>query len=127
MKTSPQARCAIAALSLMAATAALAHGADGVHLMGVVKTVDAASLSIETKDGKPATVRLDEETRFEQGGSTATASELQPGERVVVHAKKEAGGLRAQLVKFGKTPKQGAARGGADAGTAGPGHPHGAQ
>jgi hypothetical protein len=119
MKRPTHTWCATAALSVLVATAAFAHGADGVHLLGVVTAVDAASLSIETKDGEPVSVRLDEKTQFERSGSRATASDLRPGERVVVHAKKEAGGLKAQLVKFGKKPKQGASRSDADAGTRG--------
>ena len=86
---------------------ALAHGAGGVHLLGVVKTADAASVSLETKEGSTVTVRLDEKTRLERAGTPAQAAELQPGERVVVHAKKEDGGLVAQLAKLGK--KKGAA------------------
>ena len=105
MRYNPYSRCRTALLSLLVATGAMAHGADGVHLMGVVKGIETKSLSLETKDKKAVTVHLDEKTLYEKGGSPATAQELQPGERVVVHAKKESGGLRAELVKFGKSSK----------------------
>jgi hypothetical protein len=79
---------------------ALAHG-KGEHLLGTVRTAAETSLSMATKDGKVVTVLFDAKTKFESGGARATAKDVLVDQRVVVHARKEAGALVAELVKLG--------------------------
>jgi hypothetical protein len=79
----------------------LAQG-NGEHVLGKVHSVDEASLSVATQDGKRLTVGLDAKTRFEKSGEPATAKDLKIGERVVIHARREGSQLIAETVKFGK-------------------------
>jgi hypothetical protein len=83
---------------------ALAHG-SGAHIMGKVRAVHGSTLSVEEKGGKEQTIALDAKTRFEKSGSTAAVTDLQVGERVVVHARKDGDKLVAETVKFGERAK----------------------
>jgi hypothetical protein len=98
---------AAAAFFLSASATAFAHGGME-HLMGTVKSVSASSITVATKD-KDVEVLLDEATKYE---GAASAADLKPGERVVVHAKKAGTGLHAEMVKShavpGKKPAHGA-------------------
>ncbi|WP_309893671.1 DUF5666 domain-containing protein [Archangium sp.] len=101
----------VLALALLMPALALAHGKDGVHVMGTVKEVKQDTLVLETTDKKQVDVMTDPSTRYEKSGAAVTASDLKAGERVVVHGMKMSNGqLHAQLVKFGKPPAQGAAK-----------------
>ncbi|MBJ6764537.1 hypothetical protein JGU66_27520 [Myxococcaceae bacterium JPH2] len=109
------------ALALMTPAAGLAHGKDGVHVMGTVKEVKQNALVLETSDKKQQEVMTDPSTRYEKSGATATAADLKAGERVVVHGMKMSNDqVHAQLVKFGKPPAKGT---GADSGTPGESEP----
>lgn len=102
---------AVLALALLTPTLALAHGKDGVHVMGIVKEVKQDTLVLETTDKKQVDVMTDPSTRYEKSDVAATASDLEAGERVVVHGMKMSNGqVHAQLVKFGKPPARGAAK-----------------
>ena len=102
---------ALLALALLMPGLALAHGKDGVHVMGTVKEVKQDTLVLETSDKKQVDVMTDPSTRYEKSGVAATASDLKAGERVVVHGMKMNNGqVHAQLVKFGKPPAKGAAK-----------------
>ena len=102
---------ALLALALLMPGLALAHGKDGVHVMGTVKEVKQDTLVLETGDKKQVDVMTDPSTRYEKSGVAATASDLMAGERVVVHGMKMSNGqVHAQLVKFGKPPAKGAAK-----------------
>jgi hypothetical protein len=108
---------AVLTLALLTPTLALAHGKDGVHVMGTVKEVKQDTLVLETTEKKQVDVMTDPSTRYEKSGVASTASDLKPGERVVVHGKKMSNGqVHAQLVRFGKPPAKGAEkeRGGAE-------------
>ena len=98
---------AAAAFFLSASATAFAHGGME-HLMGTVKSVSASSITVATKE-KDVEVQLDEATKYE---GAASAAELKPGERVVVHAKKAGAGLHAEIVKsraaHGEKPARGA-------------------
>ncbi len=99
---------AVVALALLTPALALAHGKDGVHVMGTVKEVKQAALVLETSDKKQQEVMTDPGTRYERSGVAVTASDLKPGERAVVHGMKMNNGqVHAQLVKFGKPPAKG--------------------
>jgi hypothetical protein len=106
---------AVLALALLTPAMALAHGKDGVHVMGTVKEVKQDALVLETSDKKQQEVMTDPGTRYEKSGVAVTASDLKPGERVVVHGMKMKNGqVHAQLVRFGKPPAKdtGKAQGG---------------
>lgn len=104
-------RLAVLTLALLAPTLALAHGKDGVHVMGTVKEVKQDTLVLETADKKQVDVMTDPSTRYEKSGVASTASDLKPGERVVVHGMKMSNGqVHAQLVKFGKPPAKSPAK-----------------
>jgi hypothetical protein len=47
------------------------------------------------------TATVDSATKFEKGKGEATVKDVTTGERVVVHAKKEGGVLKAKVVKIG--------------------------
>ena len=95
-----------AALSLLVPLIAFAHG-GGDHVMGVVKSIDGKSITVETKDKKEVTLRLDGSTKFERAGASATAKDLSVGEKVVIHAEKSGDMLHAEMVKFGKSAGHG--------------------
>lgn len=78
---------------------ALAHGNEE-HLRGVLKSKDASSLVITTSAGE-ARVDTDANTRFEAAGKPASAEDAHVGQRVVVHASKHDGALRATRVQLG--------------------------
>ncbi|ATB46268.1 DUF5666 domain-containing protein [Corallococcus macrosporus] len=97
-------------LALLTPAIALAHGKDGVHVMGTMKEVKQNTLVVETSDGKQQDVMTDPNTRYEKSGVAVTAADLKAGERVVVHGMKMNNGqVHAQLVKFGKPPAKGPA------------------
>ncbi|QSQ17629.1 DUF5666 domain-containing protein [Myxococcus landrumensis] len=114
---------ALLALTLLAPAMALAHGKDGVHVMGTVKEVKQGTLVVETSEKQQEEVMTDASTRYEKSGADVTAADLKTGERVVVHGMKMKNGqVHAQLVKFGK-PKADAK--GAQPAPAAGGHDHG--
>ena len=92
---------------LTIASSARAHG--GVeHVMGTVKAIDESSITVTTKKGDQK-ISLDASTKFEKGTAAASAADVKPGARVVVHSKKSGEGLAAQVVKLGgAAPKKGA-------------------
>ncbi len=85
-------------LSVLFSTVGFAHGAG--HLKGVVASADGTQVAVTTEKKNPEVVSLDKETRFENGGKAATAADLAPGLRVVVHLRAGAKTPMAALVKF---------------------------
>jgi len=78
---------------------------EGGHdARGVVTSVGSQELTIKTKHGEE-TFLLTPETHFVKDGSPATAQDLKASDRVVVHAKKNAGRLEAMKVQF-KSPER---------------------
>ena len=85
---------------------AFAH--EGGHdARGVVTSVDAHELTLKTAQGEEKFI-LTPETQFVKDGSPATLQDLKASDRVVVHAKKKAGGFEAFKVQFrsAATPKK---------------------
>ncbi len=115
MKKMAMAIVTVLALSCLA-TRSFAHG-GGEHVMGRVAAVEAKALTVETTEKKRVTIVIDETTKFEKSGAAATAHDLSPGDRVVVHTAKpdKSGQLKAVLVKFGQ-PAEGGSPGGHDHG-----------
>lgn len=85
---------AVASVFSLTATPALAHG-GAPHILGTVKSVQSGSLTVETPRHKDVTVKLAPDTRYEQGKTAVTVKDVAPGERVVVHTRRENGGLTA--------------------------------
>ena len=89
-------------LGLFVAGGALAHGKDGVHLLGTLQKQEGTTLVVKTREGKAVEVMTAADTKVERAGTAISAEQLRLGERVVVHAKKMSNGLlHAQLVKVG--------------------------
>jgi len=89
-------------LGMLAAGGALAHGKDGVHLLGTLEKREGTTLVVKTREGKSVEVMTAGDTKVERAGTAISAEQLRVGERVVVHAKKMSNGmLHAQLVKVG--------------------------
>jgi hypothetical protein len=89
---------------LLAAAISVAH--EGMeHVMGTVKAISANSITVQTTGQEPreVTIALLPSTKFSMDGADTTAKALKIGQRVVVHAKPNAGKLEAAKVVFGKT------------------------
>lgn len=89
--------------SVVFATAAIAHE-GGQDTRGVVTAVSAQELTVKTSHGEEKFV-FTPKTQFVKDGSPATAEDVKAQDRVVVHAKKKAGGFEAFKVQF-TTPKK---------------------
>jgi hypothetical protein len=98
-------RIITALASLAFAATLLAHlGAE--HITGFVKSVDLHSLTVETLKHETVTVLLTAKTEGLKSTIKFNVQELKPGERVVIHAKKNAAGaLEAIEVDWGPKPK----------------------
>ncbi len=95
-----------ASVAVLLPAMVLAHE-GGEHFRGTVKSVSAQALTLSTANEGQITVQLDASTRFERSGTVSSWDRLVEGERVVVHAQKDASGkLTAQLVRFG-APRDG--------------------
>lgn len=90
--------------ALLVTGAVWAHGAGGAHLQGVVKEVGPKQLRVETTAGKVETIALTATTKLERDGKPLKLEDVKVGLRVVVHAKKVAAGLEAELVKLAPAP-----------------------
>ena len=76
---------------------------EGGHdARGIVTSVGSEALSIKTNRGEESFL-LTPQTEFVKDGAPATAQDVKALDRVVVHAKKNAGRLEAVKVQF-KSP-----------------------
>lgn len=71
------------------------------HVMGTVTEASAASVTVKSTDGKTVIVTIDSKTQFTKAGANVTAQDVKPGDRVVIHAKKDGDKLIAQTVQIG--------------------------
>ncbi len=92
----PRTCWATIAVALLA-SAALAHE-GGMHEKGTVKAITATSLELQTAQGEK-TFAITPRTEFVKGRAAAKASDLRPGDRVVVHARLKDGVLEATEVR----------------------------
>ena len=105
-RTIVRAAVAAAIAALTVCEAAHAHGAG--HLMGIAESVSADQLVVKDKAGATHEVRLGPETRYRNAaGAAAKASDVQSGDRVVVHLGGHDAGTPAKEVQFqhSKEPK----------------------
>ncbi len=79
----------LTALIVLLAALPLAAHEGGTHVMGTIKNVAEKSLTIETRDKKAIVVIIDEKTKLEKAGKSATAKDLKAGVRVVVDVEKD--------------------------------------
>lgn len=84
----------------VAGTFVLAHGGND-HIRGVVTTISAESVTVQTTDKAKATktLTLTAKTTFEQGGKPAHLSDLKVGDRVVIDVPEKTS--EALLIRFG--------------------------
>jgi Domain of unknown function (DUF5666) len=91
-------RASIALALALASAAAPAH--EGGHdVRGVVTAVSGEELKVKTSRGEE-TFALTAGTEFVKDGKPATAQDLKPSQRVVVHSKKQHGRFEAIKVQF---------------------------
>lgn len=89
----------IACVSLITA-AAIAHG-DEQHVIGTVASVTKDSITVKTPANALVTVAVVPQTTFSKNKSAAKLSDLNVGDRVVIHAKEPTEGkLVADTVQF---------------------------
>ena len=89
----------IACISLITA-AAIAHG-DEQHVIGTVASVAKDSITVKTAANALVTVAIVPQTTFSKNKSAAKLSDLNVGDRVVIHAKEPTEGkLVADTVEF---------------------------
>jgi hypothetical protein len=89
--------------AFVAAPAAWAHGGQE-HVMGTVSSVSATQVVVKTTKGVERTVQLTADTKIEKDGEPSTTAALRPGQRVVVHTRKQGDALTAVLIKTGGVP-----------------------
>lgn len=86
---------------LLGAVHAFAH-AGMEHVMGTVAAVTENSVTVETVKHTKVTVLMDPSTKFLNSNASASLQDLKVGDRVVIHAKKNADKkLMAAEVKWG--------------------------
>lgn len=90
--------------ALLVAGLAQAHG-DGPHVMGTLEAVHPDSVEVRTTAGENVSITLQPDTEVRRGTARATLSELQTGERVVVHTHKHGSHLMAVLIKVSSHSK----------------------
>ena len=94
-------RCILLALAgLLLVPLALAHGNEE-HVMGTVTKISASSITVQTTTNQTVEVAVNEKTKFDKSGQSATLHDLAVGDRVVIHAGKSGNKLTAHTVKFG--------------------------
>jgi hypothetical protein len=86
-------------LAVALCSAPLGAHEGGHDARGVVTSIGPQELTVKTARGEER-FGLTPETRFVKDGAPATAQDLKPSDRVVVHAKKKADGLEAMKVQF---------------------------
>jgi hypothetical protein len=88
----------VMALCAAAANPLPAH--EGGHdVRGTVTSVGPDQLTVKTSHGEEK-FALTSETEFVKDGAPATAKDLKPADRAVVHSKKKGGRLEAVKVEF---------------------------
>jgi Cu/Ag efflux protein CusF len=96
-----QAQAAVLALALGVGAAGVVMAHDGMEdIQGTVQKVDAKSVSVKTTKGKMMDVKLDASTEFTRGKAEAKQTDLQAGDKVVIHAMEMNGALTAHLVQL---------------------------
>jgi hypothetical protein len=89
----------------LAAVAAMAHGGEE-HVLGTVTKVTDKSITVKTTAKEPVTVNVAAATKFMKGKASAKITDLNVGDRVVIHATEGADEkLVADTVEFAAAAK----------------------
>ena len=89
----------------LAAAAAMAHGGE-VHVLGTVTRVTDKTITVKTTAKEPVTVNVVAATKFMKGKVSAKITDLNVGDRVVIHATEGADEkLVADTVEFAAAAK----------------------
>ena len=104
------------AMALMLVWSAMALAHNGIeHVLGTVKTLTAASITVETVKHEMTVIALDPMTVFLNKGEKASMKDLKVGVRVAVDTKDDASDKpHAITVKWGATLSGGKAATGMD-------------
>jgi len=94
----------LAATLFLTATPAVAHG-NLQHVVGTVAKVSADSVTITTNSGKTIDVVLAGDTKISKAGQAMQKTDIQVGDRVVIHAEMEDGKLSAHTIELGAGKK----------------------
>ena len=94
-------------LAVALGSASVSAHEGGHDARGIVTAVSSHELTVKTNHGEEKFI-LTPDTEFVKDGSPATAQDLKASDRVVVHAKRKAGGFEAFKVQFrsAATPKK---------------------
>ncbi len=76
---------AIVALLLTLSLMALPHGKEK-HVMGTVTSISDGSITVENTAKKSVIVDVNDQTKFDKSGASATLKDLMVGDKVVIHA-----------------------------------------
>ena len=100
-------RLAALTILLAAALTLFAHG-GAEHVIGFVRALAPGSVTVETLKHESVTILLTPKTESLKSGVKANLKELKTGDRVVIHAlKNAAGALEASEVEWGPAPAKG--------------------
>jgi hypothetical protein len=93
----------LAGLASLAFAAALAAHGGAEHVIGFVRAISPESVTVETLKHETVTVVLTAKTEAMKSGVKANVKEVKVGDRVVIHATKNAAGaLEASEVEWGR-------------------------
>lgn len=90
---------ALALLSLLVASAALAHGGHKHQFLGTVDSVAADELVVTTRENETITFKLTARTKYLKGTETASRDDLRNGSRVSITVEND--GRTVVTVKIG--------------------------
>lgn len=90
----------VALFAVLVATPAAGHEKGG-RALGVVESVSAERIVVETADGHPVAFTITKDTRFFRGDEPVRLEDVKTGQRVVVHGKRLGEELQAVQVKVG--------------------------
>ena len=91
--------------AMFVATPAAGHE-KGDRAMGVVESVSAQRIVVETADGHPVAFTITKDTRFFRGDESVRLEDVKAGQRAVVHGKRLGEELHAVQVKIGVSAKK---------------------
>lgn len=77
----------------------LAHEGKA-HVMGTVRAIDAARMTVQTREGQSVSIRLSGETKYLNGDAPARSGDVGVGSRVVVDVAGSAENPEATQVRF---------------------------
>ena len=89
----------LAVLSLLVATAALAHGGHKHQFLGTVDSVVADDLVVTTRENETITFKLTPATKYVKGTEAASRDDLKSGTRVSIAVEND--GRTVVTVKIG--------------------------